>query len=143
MRLAAIAGLALVGTMLTGCGGQDYCEAVKANQSELGSIANAGSPTGALQALPILQTLEDKAPGDVQDDYQLVVTRIQALQQALDDAGVDPSSYDATHPPAGLSSAQRQRIRDAAARLAASDTVQGLATIQQEVLDVCHTPLGI
>jgi hypothetical protein len=143
MRPAALAALALVVPLLTGCGGQDYCETVRAHQSELGSIANAGSPTGALQALPILQALQSKAPGDVQDDYQLVVTRIQALQQALDDAGVNPSTYDAKHPPANVSSAERKRILDAAAQLAASDTVQALATIQQEVLDVCHTPLGI
>jgi hypothetical protein len=32
-------------------------------------------------------------------------------------------------------------IRRAAARLAASDTQQALTNVQQEVLDVCHTPV--
>jgi hypothetical protein len=143
MRLTGPAALALVVPLLAGCGGKDYCETVQARQSRLGSIANAGSPTGALQALSILQELEGKAPGDVQDDYQLVVSRIQALQRALDDAGVDPASYDPKHPPSGLGSADRRRIRDAAAQLAAADTGQALASIQQEVLDVCHTPLEL
>ena len=34
-------------------------------------------------------------------------------------------------------------IRTAAAQLAAADTQQALATVQQEVLDVCHTPLEL
>lgn len=145
MRPAGLAAALLVLPLLVGCGGGggDYCDTVKARQSQLGSLADTGSATGALQLLPILQELESKAPGDVQDDYQLVVTRIQALEHALDAAGVDPASYDPKHPPAGLSDADRREIRDAAAHLAASDTVQALASIQQEVLDVCHTPLEI
>jgi len=139
----AAAAVVVVLPLLAGCGGKDYCETVQARQSQLGTIANAGSATGVLQALPILQELQDKAPGDVQDDYQLVVTRIQALQQALDDAGVDPASYDPQHPPPGLSAADRRQIRDAAAHLAAGDTVEALGAIQQEVLDVCHTPLEL
>ncbi len=144
MRSAGLAAVVLVLPLLAGCGGgQDYCGTVQARQSQLGTIANAGSPTGVLQALPILEELEAKAPGDVQDDYQLVVTRIQALQHALDTAGVDPASYDPQHPPPGLSHADRRQIRDAAAHLAASDTAQALSVIQQEVLDVCHTPVEI
>jgi hypothetical protein len=146
VRRAGLAATLLVVPLLAGCGsnaGKDYCQTVRARQSQLGSIAAAGSATGVLQALPILQELEGSAPGDVQDDYQLVVTRIRALQHALDGAGVDPASYDPKHPPAGLSSTDRARIRDAAAQLAATDTVQALGAIQQEVLDVCHTPLDL
>jgi hypothetical protein len=139
----AAAAVVVVLPLLAGCGGKDYCETVQARQSQLGTIANAGSATGVLPALPVLQELQDKAPGDVQDDYQLVVTRIQALQRALDDAGVDPASYDPQHPPPGLSAAGRRQIRDAAAHLAAGDTVEALGAIQQEVLDVCHTPLEL
>jgi hypothetical protein len=72
-----------------------------------------------------------------------VVTRIEALDAALRHAGVDPATYDATHPPAGLSAGDRALIRRAAAHLAASDTQQALAAVQQEVLDVCHTPLDL
>jgi hypothetical protein len=137
--------MVLVLPLLAGCGGgeKDYCETVQARQAQLGTIADVGSPTGVLEALPILQELEDQAPGDVHDDYQLLITRIEDLRRALDDAGVDPASYDPEHPPAGLSDAERGRIRDAAAHLAASDTVGALGAIQQEVLDVCHTPLEL
>jgi len=143
MRAAGLAACLLVVPLLTGCGGKDYCATVRDRQSDLGSIAGAGAPTGALQALPILQELADRAPGDVQEDYRLVIGRIEDLRDALDAAGVDPSSYDPKEPPAGLDPAGRQRIRRAAAGLAADDTVQALGAIQQEVLDVCHTPLEL
>ena len=143
MRTTGLVALVLVLPLLAGCGGKDYCATVQARQSQLGSISDAGSPTGALQALPILEELEAKAPDDVHHDYQLVLSRIEALQSALHRAGVDPASYDPAHPPAGLSSADRRQLRDAAAHLAASDTVQALAAVQQEVLDVCHTPLEV
>jgi hypothetical protein len=79
----------------------------------------------------------------VADDWELLVTRIRALDTALHDADVDPATYDARHPPAGLSAEDRGLIRRAAAQLAASDTQQAFATVQQEVLDVCHTPLEL
>lgn len=140
---AAAAGLLAV-PLLTGCGGgKDYCGAVRDHQSELGSIAHGGDRMALLQALPIFEDLEGLAPDDVTAQWQLLVTRITALRNALEHAGVDPSSYDAAKPPAGLSDDDRRRIRDAAAQLAAADTQQALSTVQQEVLDVCHTPLDL
>jgi hypothetical protein len=143
-RLSAAASALLVLPLLAGCGhGQSYCDAVKNHQSDLGSIARGGDRAALIQALPIFEDLRGRAPGDVADDWGLLVTRIKALQTALEHAGVDPATYDAKHPPAGLSAEDRALIRRASAQLAASDTQQALATVQQEVLDVCHTPLEL
>jgi hypothetical protein len=142
-RPVAVVAFALLLPLLSACGGQSYCDTVKAHQSELGSIAGSGRRTALLQALPIFEDLQGKAPGDVADDWQLVVTRIRALKTALEQAHVDPASYDPQRPPAGLSGDERARIREAAAGLAAPDTAQALANVQQEVLDVCHTPLEL
>lgn len=140
--LVALAAAALL--PLTSCGhGASYCGTVKDNQASLGSIAGADARTALLQALPIFEQLHDRSPGDVSDDWQVLVSRIQALDTALTSAGVDPSTYDAQHPPAGLSAQQRGAIRRAAAALAAPDTAQALTSVQQEVLDVCHTPLAL
>ncbi|HEY3528401.1 MAG TPA: hypothetical protein VGK78_04575 [Nocardioides sp.] len=129
---------------LAGCGGgNDYCGTVGEHQSQLGSIARSGDRTALIQALPIFEDLQSTAPDDVADDWQLLVTRIQALDTALKNADVDPATYDAKHPPAGLSAGNRSLIRRAAAQLAASDTQQALTTVQQEVLDVCHEPLEL
>jgi len=141
---AGFAGVVLVAPLMTGCGGGDgYCDAVRDHQSEIGSAIRNGDPTGALQLRSALEDLQDAAPADVQDEYQLLVTRITSLRTALDDAGVDPSSYDPRHPPPGLTPSERAAVRRAAAGLAAPDVAQALASVQQEVLDVCHTPLEV
>jgi len=145
MRSAAVLAVAVLAVpLLVACGGgQSYCGAVKEHQADLGSIAHSGDRTALIQALPIFEDLQGKAPDDVADDWQLLVTRIQALDTALRHAHVDPATYDARHPPHGLSAQDRGLIRRAAAELAASDTQQAFAVVQQEVLDVCHTPLDL
>lgn len=144
VRVAMAALVAASMLPLAGCGhGGGYCGAVKAHQAELGTIVHGGSRAALIQALPDFEDLQGKAPDDVADDWQLLVSRIKALDSALKNAGVDPSTYDAAHPPSGLSAEDRGLIRRAAAQLAASDTQQALATVQQEVLDVCHTPLDL
>jgi hypothetical protein len=144
-RLGAAAAVLLL-PLMTGCGGGGgggYCAAVKDHQSELGSIVSSGDKTALIRALPVFEDLQSRAPQDVTDDWQLLVTRITGLQSALDHAGVDPASYDPAHPPSGVGSEDRGLIRRAAARLAASDAQLALADVQQEVLDVCHTPLEL
>ncbi len=143
-RLGVLVTAVLGLSLLSGCGGgQSYCDAVKGHQSELGSIVSNGDRAALIQALPAFTDVAGHAPDDVTPDWRLLVARVTALETALDDAGVDPASYDAQHPPTGLDPADRRAIRDAAARLAASDTQQALANVQQEVLDVCHTPLAL
>ncbi|HEY1524512.1 MAG TPA: hypothetical protein VGF70_16000 [Solirubrobacteraceae bacterium] len=142
VALAGAVALAMLG--LTGCGhGPSYCDAVKSHQAALGSLAGGNDRTALIQALPIFDDLHAKAPGDVADDWQLVITRIRALESALTKAGVDPSTYDPKHPPTGTTAEDRALIRRAAAELAAPDAQQALASVQQEVLDVCHTPLDL
>src|SRR3954453_18843160 len=140
--LVGLVGVALLAPLLAACGGGGgYCDKVKGHQAEIGSAIRNGDPTGALQLLSAFQDLEAAAPDDTKDDYQLVVTRIAGLRSALDDAGVDASSYDPRHPPAGVTRAQRADIRRAAAQLAPPDVAQAPASVEQEVRDVCHTPL--
>jgi hypothetical protein len=145
LRVAIATALTLALLPMVGAcgGGQSYCDAVHDHQSDLGSIARGGDRAGLIAALPIFSDLRDKAPDDVADDWDLVVTRTEALDDALTDAHVDPATYDPHHPPADLSDEDRAAIRRAAAQLAASDTQDALARVQQEVLDVCHTSLEL
>jgi hypothetical protein len=140
----AAAAMVLLVPVLTGCGhGASYCDTVKSHQADLGTIASSGGRTALLRALPIFEDLQGAAPSDVADDWQLLVTRVTALRTALTDAHVDPATYDPQHPPAGLTKAERAAILRAAAGVGAADTRQALANLQQEVLDVCHTPLEL
>ena len=59
-------------------------------------------------------TCAARRPSDIADDWTQVVTRCDALQEALDDADVDPSSYDPGTTPGDLAGDDRRAIEAAA-----------------------------
>lgn len=142
------AALAVVLTLLPlagGCGSRqdDYCSAVKEHQADLSKIVDAGGNDALIQALDIFHDLQSKAPSDIADEWQQVVTRIEALADALRAAGVDPASYDRQHPPAGLDADAKARIDAAARELGSGPTLAALEGLDQEARDVCQTPLSV
>ena len=144
MRRAAAVAL-LVG-LLAGCTDDpyaDYCEVVADKQTELTQITDEGGPDVLLRALPVFRELEDAAPQDIRDDWQVVVDALTALQSALDDAGVDPATYDRDDPPDGVSDAERARIDAAAEDLRSADSVAAFAAVEQQARDVCKAPLRL
>jgi hypothetical protein len=142
MRRVAVV-LLLVGLATTGCGDQQdkYCDAVKDHRQELGSVLGDGSADALLDALPILRDLADQAPDDIRDEWKTVIDAVEGLQQALEDAGVDPATYDRDHPPAGLSQADKDDIDAAARELTSEQTVSAFSGVDQQAKDVCGTPL--
>lgn len=127
-------------------GGDDrfatYCEEVEAQQKGLGeALAAGGGTTGLLDALPAFRALAAEAPRDIADDWAIVVTRIEDLEAALADAGVDPASYDRDTPPEGLDEEARDRIAAAASALAGRASQAAFNQVSQHARDVCHTPL--
>jgi hypothetical protein len=139
-----LASVLLAGA-LSGCASQEdtYCDAVKQHQTELGRIADEGGPDALLKELPTLESLAGEAPSDIKDEWQTVVTAVRALDQAFDDAGVDPATYDAKHPPADLSDDDRRQIESAASDLGSDSVLAATGGIEQEALDICKTPLGL
>lgn len=136
----------LLAGLLTGCGGDskdDYCDAVKEHQTELSDIISTGEPDALINALDIFHDLQDKAPGDITDEWQQLVGRIEALQDALDDADVDAATYDREDPPEGLSVEQKARIDAAAKELGSGTTLRALQDLGQQARDVCQTPLTL
>ncbi|MBI2246086.1 MAG: hypothetical protein HYU55_19760 [Nocardioides sp.] len=141
-RLLAVAVLL---PLLAACGSgpDDYCAAVKDHQQELSDLVGSGAPDALLKALGPFRDLRDHAPEDITDEWQQVVGRIEALAEALDDAGVDPATYDRDHPPAGVSAADKARIDAAAAQLGSGTTLRALQDLDQQARDVCRTPLTL
>ena len=132
---------------LVSCGDDDdpfaaYCKEVKAQQTAL-SEDLAGGETGLIDALPEFEKLAAKSPDDLQDEWHTVTSRIGALVDALEGAGVDPATYDRKEPPAGLSDADRDAIDAAARAMAKPEMVQALAGVEQQARDVCRTPLTL
>jgi hypothetical protein len=141
---AAVLALLLL-PLVGGCGDQedDYCSAVKDHQEELTRITGDGGQDSLIRALDIFRDLQSKAPSDITAEWQQVVSRIEALDEALRAADVDPSTYDRQHPPSGLSTEQRARIDAAARELGSGTTLAALQGLDQEARDVCHTPLSL
>ena len=143
MRRALL--LVLVLPLLVACGDDqdDYCAAVTDRQKELSELVSSGEPDAMIQALDIFRDLQDQAPSDISDEWQQVVGSVEALQKALDDAGVDAATYDRDTPPAGLSAARKKAIDAAATRLGGGETLRALKDLDQQARDVCHTPLSL
>ena len=152
-NLLLVAALAVVAAVVVGflvlrSGGEDepfasYCDAVTDHREDVGAALSAGPTTGLLRALPSFEALAKESPEDIKGDWTLVVGRITALKEALDDAGVEAATYSFDRPPAGLPVEDKEAIDAAAARLGAADTATALAHVEQQARDVCKTPLSM
>ena len=101
-------------------------------------MSDAG-PTALLEALDSFRELRAEAPSDISDEWQQVIRAIEALDHALDEAGVDPQDFKGGKPPAGLTKEEREAIANAADQVGSHETEVALAGVQQEALDVCKT----
>lgn len=143
--LACVLALAVL-PVVSGCGGnpvEDYCDAVQEHQKELTEQVANGGPGALIATLDTFRDLEEKAPDDIKDEWQLVIRRIEVLKQALDAADVDPNEYDRDNPPPGLSAQDRAGIDAAAQELGSKATLDAFAGLQQQALDVCQTALSL
>lgn len=131
---------------LAGCGGDsgdDYCQALEERRKEIAEMVDSGSAAVLLEKLPMLRKLGEQAPEDLEDEWQTYLTALEGLDKALDDAGVKADDFKGGKPPAGLDEAQRKAIATAAGEVAAPDTVQAGAGIEQQARDVCKINLGL
>lgn len=144
MRRTLLVSL-LLGTALTGCSGdptQEYCDAVEEHQPALSDVAASEDSGTVFDALDVYDDLREKAPRDIADDWASVIEPLRELEDALDHAGVDPSTYSAEQPPADLPADDREAIEAAARAVGSERTVTAMTAVEQHALDVCGTPLS-
>jgi hypothetical protein len=141
-----VAGLAatVLSAGLAGCSeqGDDYCAEVEEHQVALSDIAASGEKGALFDALDVYRQLQAEAPGDLSDEWSQVIRRLTALRDAVEDAGVDPATYDPEDPPRDVTAAQRKAIQGAARDLADPSVAEAMEGIEQQALDVCKTPLS-
>jgi hypothetical protein len=137
--------LALAVPLLAGCGSDqdDYCGAVEDHQTELSDIISSTRRDALLQAQAIFEDLRASAPDDIAGEWQVIVGAVDDLGDAFRDAGADPETYDPADPPAGVTPEQQEAIAEASARLASPEVAEALQAVDQQVRDVCHTPLTL
>lgn len=139
---------ALVCAVLAACGGEEdpfaaYCDEVEKQQTPLTEALAGDGPTVLIEALPSFEALSEKAPSDIADEWKTLTDAIDGLVASLDEAGVDPATYDRENPPAGVTPEQQADIDAAARRLTAPETAEALEAVQQQARDVCKTPLSL
>jgi hypothetical protein len=154
-RTVAGAAAAVALLVLAGCGSDEpeayqvperfraYCAEVEAQQAAISEALGEGGSTGLIRALPSFEALEAEAPDDIADDWAVVVGRSRDLVDALEEAGVDPATYDREQPPAGLTPDERDAIDAAASALVSPTTGNAMAAVQQHSRDVCKAPLAL
>lgn len=144
VALALIVALALsgVGTgvfLLLGSG-DDYCAEMASAQSV---FAYDGTGRQLVADLPTYRKLADAAPEDLSDEWQVLVSAITSLRDAIAEAGISPGDYVDGEPPLGLPEADRAAIRAAASALSSQDVVAAAGGIDQQARDVCKLQLGL
>ncbi len=141
--MALMAGVVCLAA--TGCAEDpqaDYCEAVEEHQADLSDVAASDDAGAVFDAVDDYEDLAERAPRDIADDWAAVVGPLRSLEEALDAHDVDPSTYRADKPPAGLDADAREEIEAAARTVGAQRTVDAMAAVEQHALDVCGTPLS-
>ena len=119
----------------------DYCGRVVQRSDQV--QAGGGVMQNLVAGLPELRDLADAAPSDLRDEWQVVVNAVDGMRQAFADTGVDPSTSDLSALPDTVTADQRARLKAAASRLLSPEVAQAVDGIQQQALDVCHTPLEL
>ncbi|NYJ01554.1 hypothetical protein HNR19_002252 [Nocardioides thalensis] len=121
---------------------ETYCSEVEDQREPLGeALAAGGDSAGLILALPIFRELMEQSPEDLIDEWSTVVAHVQELADVLEDAGVDPATYDRKALPEGVTSAERESIDRAATALGSPVMRDAMAGVQQQARDVCGTPL--
>jgi hypothetical protein len=142
--VAALLGLVLVvagATWWIRDHDKSYCDLVADQTAQVQN--GQGATESLLATLPTLRRLSDAAPSDLKDEWQVVVNAVDGFREVLAAAGVDPATTDVTSLPDSVTAAQRAEIKAAASRLLSPEVQAAVAGIQQQALDVCHTPLEL
>lgn len=146
-RRAGAGVAALVVLLASACGGEpsvdDYCGRLAEDREQIADILSAGDAGGLLDNVALFDQLRQDSPRDLRDEWDTLVTALEELRTALDDAGVEPDDFEGGEPPASLTGQQRRAVVAAADRVADPDVVAAASGIETQARDVCKINLGL
>ena len=85
------AGLLAASLTLTGCSGDSteaYCESLEDAKADIDAL-DAGDPTVFASAVEKFREVADKAPKEVEDDWDVLLSGIEDIEAAFADAGLE------------------------------------------------------
>lgn len=132
---------------VAGCASEQeqYCSALAEEQKNLERLSAGSDDPGSgdlARTIEVFERLRAEAPDDMVDEWDTYVTALQALQQALDDAGADESMFTDGERPEGMSKDDYASISSAAVELRSTRVVQAAAGIENQARDVCKVDLS-
>ena len=142
-----VAVLVLAGAILLGgCAdeGEEYCETLAEEQQTLTKLADDSAGGGDVlgPTLESFQRLQAAAPDDLQDEWDTLTAAYEALVEAVEAAGIDPSDYDPENPPDDLSLKEANRLGAVASKLRTVRVSDAAGGIQDHARDVCDVDFG-
>jgi hypothetical protein len=134
---------------LTSCSSEkSYCAALKDDQKQLKKLTaeSAKSKTTGAKALEstveLLSGLREKAPDDIEGDWETLVEALRGLADAVKASGASPSDFGSGKRPSGVTAGQYAAVTQAAAELQTTPVQQAGKSIEQHAQDVCKVDLG-
>ncbi len=146
--LTALAPLALVAGLLTGCGGGSedsaYCKDLKADKAQFESLS--GGDAGQLEdAFSAMHDLAAEAPDEVADEWKVIDDGIQAMQDALDEAGLsldDLAGLQSGDLPEGVDLQAMQELGTKLQEFGGEEMSKASDAIDKHAQDTCGVTLS-
>lgn len=146
-RLAARAALLMSATVLTACGGSDksYCDTLEGVES----LSAQDNLMQFKDAIAAFEEVENAAPDELEDDWEVLVDAVDDMYEALTDAGLDDEQISTLlqgQQPEGFDAAQLaevgQKVQAAFGEIDQTEVADAATRIASDAQERCEISLA-
>lgn len=147
----ALAGVVLLGTSLTACGGGDgggadssYCKDIKTASKTFKNLG-AGDIGQLDSAFQTFHELADEAPDSIKADWKKLDDAVTTVEDALEKAGIkmsDLSKIQAGEVPEGVDVAKLNNLASEFQKLSDADFTKATKAIEKQAKDECKVDIS-
>lgn len=136
---AAVTTVVMVLTLVSACGGTDYCDAVKNNEKTLNTFGSLRTNAGYERYAKVFGTIGDLAPKEVTADWKKLSKVSKNILKAQNDVGLKLEEMDDAQKTKKLDQEQRNELNDAYKGF--NDTAKERAAVVKNVKQECKITL--